>query len=64
MKISICDICNYEKRKNVESKYRTGYKGSEKIDLCVNHKNWGKGKTKEQFYKDYAILGLKYYENN
>ena len=42
MKIAICDLCNIEKDKDgnkklVESKYRWGFKGGFKLDLCHFH---------------------------
>jgi hypothetical protein len=54
MKIGVCDLCMLEKvggeKKLVESKYRWGYKGGFKLDLCHFHtkvNNPFKGKSQK-----------------
>ena len=51
MIIKICDVCYQQNKKMVKSRYRTGYTGSIKIDLCqkCREKNIIKNKTKKEF---------------
>lgn len=37
MKIAICDLCYCDGKKIAESKYRWGFKGGFKLDLCAFH---------------------------
>jgi hypothetical protein len=51
MKVGMCDLCLSE-RKFVASKYRSGYKGGYKIDVCEEHKGWAKKRnltSREEF---------------
>lgn len=38
-----------------------GYTNGRKIDVCQEHKSFGNGKTKEQFYKELFDVQSKYY---
>lgn len=54
MKISICDKCNGNNIKvenivAVPSKYRVGFKGGIKLDLCEKHQDIAIGMTREEF---------------
>lgn len=49
MTLKICDVCHADGGKKINSRYRTGFRGGMKIDLCVEHKGWGKGKTMQEF---------------
>jgi len=50
MNIKICDVCNKE-GKMVKSSWRVGWKGDIKLDVCDKHKDFCKGKTKEEVAK-------------
>jgi len=54
--IKVCDVCKHE-GKMVESKWRSGFKGGWKVDLCDAHKNAGVvPKTLVEFIKWYFAL--------
>jgi len=50
MKLAICDVC-YSENKIVKSKYRTGFSGGVKIDVCEDHRGIVKGMSQDQFIK-------------
>ena len=49
-KLSVCDVCLAEGKMQY-AKWRTGWKGSVKVDLCKTHKDYLKGKTKTDALK-------------
>ena len=52
MNIKACDVCYYTNKKLVQSKYRVGYTGTPKLDICEEHKDWTKQfKGKQEFVK-------------
>jgi hypothetical protein len=58
MKINVCDVCASEKKFSV-SNAKSGFKGSDKVDLCEAHRGWGQGKKREEFEKDRLTTQLK-----
>lgn len=55
MKISICEICYHKDEKLVQRKYRRGFNGGLKLDLCEEHKDFG-GDTQEEFTEQYLEI--------
>lgn len=64
MKLAICDICRYADNKIVESTHKIGYKEGTKIDVCQEHRSFGKDRTKSEFYRDLSALQAKYFNIN
>lgn len=55
-KMNLCDVCLSEGQYK-ESRWRTGFRQPHlKVDLCEEHKGWGKGLTPEEF--DTAAITL------
>jgi len=52
VKITICDLCAVQK-KIAFAKWRVRHKGSGAvaIALCLEHKGWGKGKSREEMFR-------------
>lgn len=48
MNIRVCDVCR-KNGKIVESKFRKGYVHGIKIDLCTEHRSWGKDLRRDDF---------------
>jgi len=45
IKLSICEPCVYTENKIVAAKYTSGYKGGDKVGLCLKHQDYFKGAT-------------------
>lgn len=47
MKMPMCDICLKEDQLT-KAKFRCGWNGGLKVDLCEDHKNYLEGKSEDQ----------------
>lgn len=56
MNVRACDVCKFKDDSFIEARYRTGFKGSIKADLCEVHKQFFKSDTPEEFSKEFYSL--------
>jgi len=54
MKVVLCDVCLAETdNKTISKRYWTAKSpfGNIRVDVCEKHRDWGKGKTHDDFMK-------------